>query len=57
MTIGLIGKKNNFALFFIAFFIVIYSGVNVMFAAVMGVCLALLMLYNRNKGGAELNGK
>ena len=57
MTIGLIGKKNNFALFFIAFFIVTYSGINIMFAAVMGVCLALLMVYNRNKGGAEINGK
>lgn len=54
MTLTLIGKKQNFALFFIAFFVVIYSGMNVMFAAIMGTCIALLMVFNRHKaGGAQ----
>ena len=54
MTLTLIGKKHNLALFFIAFFVVIYSGMNVMFAAIMGTCIALLMVFNKNRaGGAQ----
>ncbi len=54
MTLTLIGKKHNFALFFIAFFVVIYTGMNVMLAAIIGTCIALLMVFNKNRmGGSE----
>ncbi|MDR1028874.1 MAG: PTS system mannose/fructose/sorbose family transporter subunit IID [Clostridiales Family XIII bacterium] len=49
MTMTMIGKRNNFALFFVSFFIVVYAGMDIMFAAIIGLCVAFFVVFNRNK--------
>lgn len=53
MTITLIGKKNNFAFFFLAFFIVKYFEMGIMLSAIIGTCVALLIVFNQKKEGAQ----
>jgi mannose/fructose/N-acetylgalactosamine-specific phosphotransferase system component IID len=56
MTMTMIGKRNNFSLFFVAFFIVVYSGMDLMFAAIIGLCVAFFVVFNRRgkEDGARL---
>jgi D-glucosaminate-specific PTS system IIC component len=53
MTIALIGKKNNFAFFFLAFFVVKYFEMNIMLSAIIGTCVALLIVFNQRKEGVQ----
>lgn len=53
MTITLIGKKHNFAFFFLSFFVVKYFQMDIMLSAIIGTCIALLMVFNQKREGAQ----
>lgn len=53
MTVMLIGKKNNFALFFLAFFVVKYFEMDIMLSAFIGLSIAFLMVFNVKREGTS----
>lgn len=53
LMITTIGRKEILPFFFVAYFLVQYLGLNTMAISVFGVCLALILFYNRKKGVAH----
>ncbi|MBE6083459.1 PTS mannose/fructose/sorbose/N-acetylgalactosamine transporter subunit IIC [Sporanaerobacter sp. PP17-6a] len=54
LTINVIGKRNLLPYFFVGFFLVQYSKISVIGAAIFGICAAFIHIqFQPNKGGTE----